>query len=191
MLDVSESPGERSDPKQSTRARRAAGALATNACEQQPISPDRSKRRLLLLRAGAVLLIAVVAWLADRALADRVQARAAAIAAACLILWLTEVVPLYVTTLLLWASAVLLLGPLDSERFSVEQVLSWPAKPVLALFFGGLSPVPGRSLRPPPTRPRGGAPQPRERLRTKPHSVLPATRLIILMAPTWIDSDVC
>jgi sodium-dependent dicarboxylate transporter 2/3/5 len=56
---------------------------------------------------------------------------AAVIAAVCLLLWLTEVVPPFVPTLLLLVGASLLPGG------SLQSALSGMADPVLALFFGG------------------------------------------------------
>src|SRR5262249_28659877 len=62
--------------------------------------------------------------------------RAAIIAIFCLSLWLTELIPLYATTLVLVVAISFFLAPLDS-KFSFGQVLTWGAQPVLALFFGG------------------------------------------------------
>jgi sodium-dependent dicarboxylate transporter 2/3/5 len=62
------------------------------------------------------------------------HARAAgAITAVCLALWLSEVVPSFVPTLVLVVAAPLALAP-DVE---MRTVLGWMADPVLALFFGG------------------------------------------------------
>jgi len=58
------------------------------------------------------------------------------IAGTCLILWLTEIVPPFVPTLLLCAFTPLLLGPLDNN-FALPSVLKWAIDPVLVLFFGG------------------------------------------------------
>lgn len=65
-----------------------------------------------------------------------VHARVAAIAAVCLYIWLAEIAPPFVPTLLLWSSTPFLLAPLD-PKFSVTSVLSWAADPVMGLFFGG------------------------------------------------------
>lgn len=65
-------------------------------------------------------------------------ARALAIAGFCLVLWLTEVVPPYVPTLLLWAITPLLLSGYG-EQFQLTRVLGWSANPVLALFLGGFA----------------------------------------------------
>ncbi|MCX5661045.1 MAG: SLC13 family permease [Planctomycetota bacterium] len=96
-------------------------------------------RRAAWRWAAALALIAAVACFSLGSIADPVQSRAALVAGACLVLWLTEAVPLFVTTLLLWVGTALILGPLDPAKFSLTQVLSWPAKPVMALFLGGLA----------------------------------------------------
>lgn len=67
-----------------------------------------------------------------------IQARATFIAGFCLILWLSEIVPAYVPTLVLWALTVLLLGS-SSKEFTLTEVLKWSANPVLLLFFGGFA----------------------------------------------------
>ena len=58
------------------------------------------------------------------------------IAGTCLALWLSEIVPPFVPSLLLWTLTPLLLGSLD-KKFGLSNVLSWAVDPVLALFFGG------------------------------------------------------
>ena len=58
------------------------------------------------------------------------------IAGTCLVLWLSEIVPPFVPTFLLWTLAPLMLGSLD-KKFGLPNVLSWAIDPVLALFFGG------------------------------------------------------
>ncbi|QOV90878.1 SLC13 family permease [Humisphaera borealis] len=70
---------------------------------------------------------------------DPRHARATAIAGACLVLWMSEIVPLFATTLLLLAATPLLLGPLDPAAFSLGRVMGWGANPVMALFFGGFT----------------------------------------------------
>jgi sodium-dependent dicarboxylate transporter 2/3/5 len=86
---------------------------------------------------AGILVTAIVAssWLWVR---DAVFARALAIAGICLVLWLTEVVPPYVPTLLLWAMTPLLLSGFG-EQFRLARVLGWSANPVLALFLGGFT----------------------------------------------------
>ena len=60
----------------------------------------------------------------------------AVVAGICLVLWLSETVPPFVPTLLLWTLVPLTLGSLD-KKFGLANVLSWAVDPVLALFFGG------------------------------------------------------
>ena len=65
--------------------------------------------------------------------------RGAIVAGVCLVFWLTEIIPLYATTLILWVGMTLLLGPLDTKRFGVSAVISSAAHPVMGLFFGGFA----------------------------------------------------
>jgi sodium-dependent dicarboxylate transporter 2/3/5 len=90
-------------------------------------------RWLVAIILGAILVTAT--WLGIK---DPIFARAIAIAGICLVLWLTEVVPPYVPTLLLWAMTPLLLGGYG-EQFRIARVLGWSANPVLALFLGGFA----------------------------------------------------
>ncbi len=86
--------------------------------------------------AGILVVTAVLSswfWVADP-----VSARVLAIAGTCLVLWLTEVVPPYVPTLLLWALTPFLLSGYG-QQFHVSRVLAWSANPVLALFLGGFA----------------------------------------------------
>lgn len=69
---------------------------------------------------------------------NRTQSFATLIAGFCLILWLSEIVPAYVPTLVLWALSVIFLGPISKE-FSLTEVMKWAANPVLLLFFGGFT----------------------------------------------------
>ncbi|HWN12130.1 MAG TPA: DASS family sodium-coupled anion symporter [Pyrinomonadaceae bacterium] len=86
--------------------------------------------------AGLLAIVLVISsWLWIK---DPLFARALAIAGICLTLWLTEVVPPYVPTLLLWALTPLLLGG-HGEQFYLARVLGWSANPVLALFLGGFA----------------------------------------------------
>jgi len=82
---------------------------------------------LVLLSGSALLLVP-----------DAVHARAALIGGICIVLWLTELVPPFVPTLLLLVATPLLLGPFGHE-YGLSSVLTWPADPVLALFLGGFS----------------------------------------------------
>ncbi len=58
------------------------------------------------------------------------------IAGTCLVLWLSEIVPPFVPTFLLWTLTPLMLGSYD-KKFNLPNVLTWAIDPVLALFFGG------------------------------------------------------
>jgi solute carrier family 13 (sodium-dependent dicarboxylate transporter), member 2/3/5 len=106
----------------------------------RPTADAEAKQRPTpwLLWAAALAAAAGVVALALRMDEPR-QSRAALVAGVCLVLWLTELIPLYATTVVLWAGTALLLGPLDARQFSLSQVLSWAANPVMALFFGGFA----------------------------------------------------
>lgn len=64
--------------------------------------------------------------------------RAMIVVGVCLTLWLTEVVPPYVPTIVLWALTPLLLHGFG-DQFQLTRVLGWSANPVLALFLGGFA----------------------------------------------------
>jgi solute carrier family 13 (sodium-dependent dicarboxylate transporter), member 2/3/5 len=85
----------------------------------------------------SLLSIAAIVTAAHLGLDDPLLSRAAIIAGICLVLWLSELIPLYATTLVLWVSIVLLLGPLDAKAYALPRVLSGAANPVMVLFFGG------------------------------------------------------
>ena len=91
-------------------------------------------KRILLIGASALLLAVFPFLFID----SKVSAGVLAIALVCLFLWLFELTPSFVPTLLLWFLVPLVLAPFD-PRFSVNQVLDWAADPVLALFFGGFT----------------------------------------------------
>src|SRR5688500_18780341 len=99
---------------------------------------ELTNRRTWLAPASLLAIVLVVLG-ASLGVDDPKLSRAAALAGAVLVLWLSEVIPLYATTLLLWVGAVLLLGPLDPQAFSLPRVLSTAASPVMALFFGGFA----------------------------------------------------
>ncbi len=92
----------------------------------------------MVRRSVAAILIAALVVSSWLWITDPVFARAVAIAGTCLVLWLTEVVPPYVPTLLLWAMTPLLLSGYG-EQFQLARVLGWSANPVLALFLGGFA----------------------------------------------------
>lgn len=84
----------------------------------------------------AVLALVVVGSLA--AIDDPILARAAILGGCALVLWLSDVVPPFVTTLGLIAAIPLVLGGADSA-YGLGRVMAWAADPVLALFFGGFA----------------------------------------------------
>lgn len=104
---------------------------------QAPVKEETafSRKRLVLaaLTAAAVILSAVGA-----ARGWSLPARAAVLGGYCVALWLTEAVPLWVPTLVVWAATPLLLGGFGPE-FGPLRVLRWSADPVLVLFFGGFA----------------------------------------------------
>lgn len=65
-------------------------------------------------------------------------ARVIAIAAVCLFVWISQLAPPIVPTLLLWTLVPLAIAPID-PRFSLQTVLTWAVDPVMALFFGGFT----------------------------------------------------
>ncbi len=65
-------------------------------------------------------------------------ARVIAIAAICLFVWISQLAPPIVPTLLLWTLVPLAIYPID-PRFSLQTVLTWAVDPVMALFFGGFT----------------------------------------------------
>lgn len=81
----------------------------------------------------AIILLAAVPQVVVE---SPIYARTLSIAGVCLFIWLAELAPPFVPTLILWGAIPVLLLPLDA-RFTISQVLSWAADPVLALFFGG------------------------------------------------------
>lgn len=81
---------------------------------------------------GACLISSLVA------IEEPLLQRAIIVAGVYLTLLLTEVVPPYVPTLVLWALTPLLLFGLG-DQFRLPSVLGWSAHPVLALFLGGFA----------------------------------------------------
>lgn len=91
------------------------------------------------LRVGLSLFFLVAMPAAVLAFVEKpLHARAGSIAATCVVLWLSELIPLYATTLVFWVLSALFLGPFGKE-YSLGAVLAWSASPVLALFFGGFA----------------------------------------------------
>ncbi|WP_224242611.1 SLC13 family permease [Hyalangium gracile] len=114
-------------------------ALQTEAPEPPPAAAPASARQRHWVRpALAVVGVAtslLVAWLG---VDSPTIARSIAIAGVCLTLWLTELVPPFVPTLLLLGGTAALLGPLE-PGYKLSAVLAWCADPVLVLFLGGFT----------------------------------------------------
>lgn len=81
---------------------------------------------------AAILLIVVPQFFID----SEVYARTVSIAGICLLLWISEIVPAFVPSLLLWTLVPTFLSPFDG-KFTFTNTLSWAVDPVMALFFGG------------------------------------------------------
>jgi solute carrier family 13 (sodium-dependent dicarboxylate transporter), member 2/3/5 len=94
---------------------------------------SRYLRPLLALILISVFVASSLIWIQEPILR-----RAIIVAAVCLTLWLTEVVPPYVPTFVLWALTPLLLFGFG-DQFQLTRVLGWSANPVLALFLGGFA----------------------------------------------------
>jgi len=84
------------------------------------------------LAGGAAVVVAGLA------VDDPLAARTLWVGGACLVLWLTELVPPFVPTLLLLGATPVLLGPVG-DGYGVASVLTWCADPVLVLFLGGFT----------------------------------------------------
>ncbi|WP_224360989.1 SLC13 family permease [Hyalangium versicolor] len=114
-------------------------ALPSNGSESQaPTAPTTSGSKHWVRPALALAGVAasvLVAWLG---VDNPIIARSIAIAGVCLTLWLTELVPPFVPTLLLLGGTAALLGPLQ-PAYKLSAVLAWCADPVLALFLGGFT----------------------------------------------------
>lgn len=67
---------------------------------------------------------------------DPIMARAVAIAAFCLVLWLGEAVPAFVPSFLLLAAVPLFMS---GSSYHLSSVMGWMADPVLVLFLGGFT----------------------------------------------------
>lgn len=93
----------------------------------------RNARTLLALILILASVFVSIIWIEDP-----VFQRALIVGAVCLTLWLTEVVPPYVPTFVLWALTPLLLHGFG-DQFQLARVLGWSANPVLALFLGGFA----------------------------------------------------
>lgn len=79
-------------------------------------------------------MVALAGALPALLIADPATSRPVALAAAAVAAWLTELVPPFVPTLLLFG-----LAPLWVPGLRVAQILGWAADPILLLFFGGFA----------------------------------------------------
>jgi sodium-dependent dicarboxylate transporter 2/3/5 len=93
-----------------------------------------SRRSAAAVVVGLGALAAVAAVL----LGWGVPARAAIVAATCVALWLGELAPVWMPTVLLWVATPLLLAA-TSDAFAPARVLGWSVDPVLALFLAGFA----------------------------------------------------
>jgi solute carrier family 13 (sodium-dependent dicarboxylate transporter), member 2/3/5 len=103
--------------------------------EKTEIAGDEFSWRAILI---VLVLMAAVGAFSLYFYDSALQARATLIAGICLILWLSEIVPAYVPTFVLWALTAVLLAPV-SKNYAFGEVLKWAANPVLILFFGGFA----------------------------------------------------
>src|SRR5687768_3641231 len=92
------------------------------------------KSRITAGLFGVAAVLAVAAVTQEWGLAPR----AGLVAAVCLLLWLGELVPVWVPTVILWVATPLLLHPFG-DTFGPAAALRWSADPVLALFLGGFA----------------------------------------------------
>jgi sodium-dependent dicarboxylate transporter 2/3/5 len=97
-------------------------------------SPSKRWVRPALAVTGIAASL-LVAWLG---VDSPIVARSVLIAGVCLTLWLTELVPPFVPTLLLLGATAALLGPMD-KSYTLPKVLAWCADPILVLFLGGFT----------------------------------------------------
>src|SRR5688572_23137092 len=99
------------------------------------LGPHRKRWVRPAVAVAGVAASLLVAWLG---VDSPVMARSIVIAGVCLTLWLTELVPPFVPTLLLLGATAAVLGPLD-PGYKLSGVLAWCADPVLLLFLGGFT----------------------------------------------------
>lgn len=112
-------------------------AEATPAMPIEAIAAPPSRRHWLRPALAAVGLVAV-GLVAGFGVQGDVASRAVLVAGVCLVLWLSELVPPFVPTLLLLGATPVVLGPLAPD-YRLSSVLTWCADPVLILFLGGFT----------------------------------------------------
>lgn len=86
--------------------------------------------------AGCGLAIAAAIVGISTTVTEPLLARTLLLAAICVVLWLSELVPPFIPTMVLLGGAPLLLQRFGPE-YEFAAVISWAADPVLVLFFGG------------------------------------------------------
>ncbi len=96
-------------------------------------SPARRRRATVFVLALTGVVAVSLHWIGAPLLE-----RTAFLAGTCLALWLSDLVPPFVPSLLLLAAVPLLLGPLGAS-YRLAAILPWAAEPVLALFLGGFA----------------------------------------------------
>ncbi len=106
-----------------------------DALEKTEIAGGEFSQRTLFV---VLVLCAAVSAFSLTFFDNDLQARATLIAGICLILWLSEIVPAYVPTFVLWVLTAVLLAPV-SKNYALGEVLKWAANPILMLFFGGFA----------------------------------------------------
>jgi solute carrier family 13 (sodium-dependent dicarboxylate transporter), member 2/3/5 len=99
------------------------------------IARFRASRSIVIARWIAIAMAPLLAYMVAASVASPQQAYSAGLATACVVLWLAQLVPVFVPTLVLLALGPVLLG----HEFTTTRVLGWALDPVLALFFGGLA----------------------------------------------------
>lgn len=102
------------------------------------IAPSKPATLPLGTRGIAVGAIVVVALAPFLVFDSPVTSRIFAVAGVCLVLWLFELVPAFVPTLLLWTLIPVTLSQID-DKYSLANTLRWGADPVLGLFLGGFA----------------------------------------------------
>jgi solute carrier family 13 (sodium-dependent dicarboxylate transporter), member 2/3/5 len=101
----------------------------------EAVSKSSAGRKGRVVSFAAVLLAAILPFFIS---GFSLTGRIASIVAVCILLWLLELVPPFVPTLLLWVLIPLFLSESD-PKYSLPNTLQWAADPVLALFFGGFA----------------------------------------------------
>ncbi|AGC45019.1 sodium:sulfate symporter [Myxococcus stipitatus DSM 14675] len=110
---------------------------ATPAMPIEALAAPASRRHWTRPALAGVGLVAV-GLVAGFGVQGEVASRAVLVAGVCLVLWLSELVPPFVPTLLLLGATPVVLGPLAPD-YQLASVLRWCADPVLILFLGGFT----------------------------------------------------